>query len=99
MTDPIEAARLEHEHPGREISQAEQDGWFKIADLNRTYDIRKIVGGCTIRTHGFDPTAPISPLSARLLAASNALHSSVDYSCGGSFAPVGETKHYQREPK
>lgn len=83
MTDPMDAARIEMTPPGRNISQAEQDSWLKVLPGRWR----------------FDPTAPISPLSARLLAASNALHSSVDYSCGGSFAPVGETKHYQREPK
>lgn len=92
MTDPTEAARLEHEHPGRSIPQAEQDGWLKTLP-------GKFVGA--LQPIGFDPMAPISDLAARLLGVSNGLW---DHPTDGPrWAVPGTTRHagyvYQREPK
>jgi len=86
MTDPIEAARLEHEHPGREISQAEQDGWLK-----KVY----------VPLWRFDPMAPISDLAARLLGVSNGLWDHPTdgprWAVPGTTRHAGYV--YQREPK
>ena len=41
----------------------------------------------------FIPRRITNPLALRLLSASNALYDRVDYSCGGSFAEPGTTRH------
>lgn len=79
MTQSIEAAQAEFTPPGREVTQAEQDSW-----------LRGSVGMPAYRWF-FDPREPISDLAARLLAASNGLHSQpVD---GTPASEPGTTRH------
>ena len=69
MTTTHAAAQAELTHAGREVSQEESDRWLK-----GTAFITEFRAGANLpRPGGFDPTKPVSPLAARLLAASNAI--------------------------
>ena len=83
MTTTHAAAQAELTHAGREVTREEQDCWLKGP----------------FRSGGFDPRAPISDLEARLLAASNSLHStSRNYGApdGCVVSEPGTTRHVKR---
>ena len=102
MTDPIEAARLEHEHPGTAVSQEEQDGWLKapkVTVLDRDVDTAQCTRAFRPKAWPFDPTTPISGVACRLLKASNAM----TFADGrghrdGRFDEPGTTRHAGWKP-
>ncbi len=95
MTNPIELTP-----PGRDVSQAEQDRWFKGIDLGRPgsdltveaeWHDGKWVNARVRHPNGFDPMAPISDLAGRLLRASNAFY---DFPVDGPrVSEPGTTRH------
>lgn len=112
MTDPIEAARLEHEHPGRHIPESWTDRWFK--QWQPHVRVVRLAAKPGDALTGQNPTMIVvdelaepkfNPLLVlRLLKSSNAM----TFADGrghrdGRFDEPGTTRHagyvYQREPK
>jgi hypothetical protein len=83
MTQSIEAARIEMTPPGNSVTREEEFSWLVGQEPKFTSTV-------TWR-YKFDPRTPISDLAARLLAASNGLHSQpVD---GTPASEPGTTRH------
>jgi len=101
MTNSIEGAQMELTPPGSDVSQAEQDRWLKgVIPGSRTYFVADNAQSLMTPIYDyerkayvsrFNPAATISPLAARLLAASNGLHSSP--TDGTPASEPGTTKH------
>lgn len=78
MTDPTDTARIEMTPARSAVTQAETDRWFKtpaVAILAHDVDLKQCSAAFRPKGWPFDPAKPISPLAARLLVASNGLHS------------------------
>lgn len=76
MTTTHAAAQAELTHAGREVTKEETDRWLKMGRGSKP-NLANALLWYEINTRfpvKFNPAWPISPLAARLLKASNAIH-------------------------
>lgn len=98
MTQTAEGARMELTPPGRDISQQEQDRWFKGAHygiaLHPNDQMNAFRDVVPRRWRNIDPRQPMTHNQACVLKASNAIcREQVPWWWGGAFSPIGLSRH------